>query len=112
MTTFSVGRIVDSLFGLLEIFNPIIEPYRRFHEKLPQKAQQTVTALIFILPFGILYTIFTILPIFQTFYISLHKWEIMGTNIRYIGLKKFRTLAHAGTRNSTRLLSRRCFSSP
>ena len=54
--------------------------------------QQTVTAFIFILPFGILYAIFTILPIFQTFYISLHKWEIMGTNIRYIGLKNFERL--------------------
>ena len=39
-----------------------------------------------------MYAIFTILPIFQTFYISLHKWEIMGTNIRYIGLKNFERL--------------------
>ena len=86
MTAFSVERMVNSLFGMLEAFNPIVEPYRRFHEKLPPKMQQTVTAFVFILPFGILYAIFTILPIFQTFYISLHKWEIMGTNIRYIGL--------------------------
>ena len=92
MTTFSVGRLVDFFLNLFEIFNPILEPYRRFHAKLPAKAQQTVTAFIFILPFGILYAIFTILPIFQTFYISLHKWEIMGTNIRYIGLKNFERL--------------------
>ncbi len=92
MTDFSPGRVVDFLLGLLEAFDPLFAPYRRFHEKLPPKVQQTVTAFLFILPFGVLYAIFTILPIFQTFYISLHKWEIMGTNIRYIGLKNFERL--------------------
>ena len=92
MTGFSFGRVVDAFLNVLQLFDPIIEPYRRFHQKLPQKAQQTVTAFIFILPFAVLYAIFTILPIFQTFYISLHKWEIMGTNIRFIGLKNFERL--------------------
>ena len=54
MTTFSVGRIFDFLLRLLEVFNPIVEPYRRFHENLPRKMQQTLTAFMFILPFGIL----------------------------------------------------------
>ncbi len=88
----SFDRAVNALLNLLEIFNPIIAPYRRFHQKLPPKMQQTATAFVFILPFGILYTLFTILPIFQTFYISLHRWEIMGTNIRYIGLRNFERL--------------------
>ncbi len=92
MPGFSIGRVVDVFLSLFDLFNPIVDPYRRFHEKLPPKVQQTVTAFMFILPFGILYAIFTILPIFQTFYISLHKWEIMGTNIRYIGLKNFERL--------------------
>ena len=92
MTGFGIGRLVESLFRLLDIFNPIVEPYRRFHERLPSKVQQTITAFLFILPFGILYAIFTILPIFQTFYISLHRWEIMGTNIRYVGLRNFERL--------------------
>lgn len=92
MNSFSLGRIVDVFFSLLDAFSPLFAPYRRFHAKLPPKAQQTLTAFIFILPFGVLYAIFTILPIFQTFYISLHKWEIMGTNIRYIGLKNFERL--------------------
>ncbi len=92
MTGFKVGLVVDAFLNLLQIFDPIIEPYRRFHQKLPQKAQQTVTAFVFIFPFAFLYAIFTILPIFQTFYISLHKWEIMGTNIRYLGLKNFERL--------------------
>ena len=56
---------------------------------LPSKMQQTITAFVFILPFGILYTLsFTILPIFQTFYISLHRWEIMGTNISALSVFK------------------------
>ena len=92
MTDLSFGRLTEIVLGFLDIFNPIVEPYRRYHQKLPPKVQQTVTAFIFIAPFGILYAIFTILPIFQTFYISLHKWEIMGTNIRYIGLKNFERL--------------------
>ena len=92
MTSFKPNVAVDAALNLLDVFSPVIEPYRRFHEKLPPKLQQTVTAFAFILPFGILYAIFTILPIFQTFYISLHKWEIMGTNIRYLGLKNFERL--------------------
>ena len=92
MNGFGIGRLVEAALNLLDIFNPIVEPYRRFHESLPSKMQQTITAFVFILPFGILYAILTILPIFQTFYISLHKWEIMGTNIRFIGLKNFERL--------------------
>ena len=92
MNGFSIGRLVEAALNFLDIFNPIVRPYRRFHESLPSKMQQTITAFVFILPFGILYAIFTILPIFQTFYISLHRWEIMGTNIRFIGLKNFERL--------------------
>ncbi|MCY4145846.1 MAG: sugar ABC transporter permease [Chloroflexi bacterium] len=92
MTDFSLGRMADSLLSLLEAFDPLLAPYRRFHERLPAKVRHTITAFLFILPFGILYAIFTILPIFQTFYISLHRWEIMGTNIRYIGLRNFERL--------------------
>ncbi len=97
MTNFSIGRFVEFFLNLLELFNPIFAPYKRFHNKLSPKMQQTVTAFIFILPFAILYTIFTILPIFQTFWISLHRWEIMGTNIQYIGLKNFERLLTVDT---------------
>jgi len=92
MTNFNPGRIVDAFLNAAEIFNPLFAPYRRFHQQLPTKVQQTITALLFILPFGVLYVIFTIVPIFQTFYISLHRWEIMGTNIRYLGLRNFERL--------------------
>ena len=37
-----------------------------------------LVALAFILPFFILYTVFTIWPVIQGFYVSLHKWGLMG----------------------------------
>ena len=92
MISSRLGGAVNAVLNSFEALDPIIAPYRRFHETLPPKAQQTISAFAFLLPFGILYAIFTILPIFQTFYISLHKWEIMGTNIRFIGLKNFERL--------------------
>jgi len=92
-----MSGVVDLIFNALEIFNPIFAPYRRFNEKLSPKGQQTLTAFIFIAPFGILYSIFTILPIFQTIWISLHRWEIMGTNIQYFGLKNYERLLTVDT---------------
>lgn len=108
MPNLSIGRLVDLLLNTLEMFSPVIAPYRRFHEKLPPKMQQTITAFIFIAPFAILYAIFTILPIFQTFWISLHRWEIMGTNIRFIGLKNFERLLTVDTQFQ-QAFGRQCF---
>lgn len=50
MTGFNFGRAVDAFLGFFEIFNPIIEPYRRFHEKLPPKARQTAIEYVWIRP--------------------------------------------------------------
>ena len=52
---------------------------------------------IFILPFFILYTVFTIWPVIQGFYVSLHKWGLMGKQdfigfdnyAKFIGDKNF-----------------------
>jgi multiple sugar transport system permease protein len=93
----TIGRFVEWFFSALEFFNPIFAPYKRFHENLPPKVQRTITAFLFILPFAILYAIFTIIPIFQTFWISLHRWEIMGTNIQFIGLKNYERLLTVDT---------------
>ena len=97
MLGFKFGDLVDKFLNLFEVFEPIMAPYRRFNEKLSPKMQQTVTAVFFIAPFAILYSIFTIIPIFQTFWISLHRWEIMGTNINYLGLKNFERLLTVDT---------------
>lgn len=56
-----------------------------------------LVALAFILPFFILYTVFTIWPVIQGFYVSLHKWGLMGKQdfigfdnyAKFIGDKNF-----------------------
>lgn len=92
-----LGSFVDKVLEAPKIFDPVFAPYRRFHSSLSPKWQQTITAVMFIAPFAILYAIFTILPIFQTFWIALHRWEIMGTNIQYLGLRNFERLLTVDT---------------
>ena len=56
-----------------------------------QKRRAAVTALIFILPFFILFTLFTVYPIIQGVWVSLNKWSMMGRQ-SYIGLENFEKL--------------------
>ena len=42
-----------------------------------RKRKLFFTALAFMLPFLILYTVFTIWPVIQGFYVSMHKWGLM-----------------------------------
>ena len=44
--------------------------------------------MLFLLPFTVFYTIFTIWPIIQGLYVSLHKWGLMGKQ-RFVGLKNY-----------------------
>ncbi len=44
--------------------------------------------IIFLLPFTVLYTLFTIWPVLQGFYVSLHKWGLMG-KIKFVGLDNY-----------------------
>ncbi|SDG41627.1 carbohydrate ABC transporter permease [Marvinbryantia formatexigens] len=43
-----------------------------------RKRKTLLIALAFMLPFFVLYTVFTIWPVIQGFYVSLHKWGLMG----------------------------------
>ena len=62
-----------------------------------RKRRTFLTAIAFILPFFILYTVFTIWPVIQGFYVSLHKWGLMGKQsfigfdnyVKFIGDKNF-----------------------
>jgi multiple sugar transport system permease protein len=54
--------------------------------------RETAIAYLFLLPFLVLYSIFAIIPIVQGFWISLHNWEIVGTNIRFVGLGNYQIL--------------------
>ncbi|MDD3278044.1 MAG: sugar ABC transporter permease [Lachnospiraceae bacterium] len=53
-----------------------------------RKRKKFLVALAFILPFFILYTIFTIWPVLQGFYVSLHKWGLMGKQ-KFIGFDNY-----------------------
>lgn len=72
---------------------PILSQLNRIPVIL-QRAEwrDTRTAYLFLLPFLLLYSVFTLLPIVQGFWISLHNWEIVGTNIQFIGFRNYERL--------------------
>ena len=57
--------------------------------KDPRLLRNTVSALGFLAPFLILYTLFIIWPVIQGIYVSLHRWGLMG-KIRFVGLENYR----------------------
>jgi multiple sugar transport system permease protein len=50
--------------------------------------RQTATAMLFIAPFGVLYLVFTIWPVFQGLWVSLWKWGLMGAQ-KFVGLDNY-----------------------
>lgn len=57
------------------------------------KLKEDISALPFLLPFTILYFIFTLFPVFQGIFISFHRWSLMG-KIRFVGLQNYVKLFH------------------
>ena len=53
-----------------------------------RQRRATITALIYILPFFILFTIFTIYPVVQGVWVSLNKWNLMGRQ-KFIGAENY-----------------------
>jgi multiple sugar transport system permease protein len=49
-------------------------------------ARDALTFLVFLAPFGVFYCLMKLWPIVDGFWISLHRWETIGTNISFIGL--------------------------
>jgi multiple sugar transport system permease protein len=56
-----------------------------------RQRRATLTALIFILPFFILFTIFTVYPIIQGLWVSVNKWSLMGRQ-SFVGLANFQKM--------------------
>lgn len=62
-----------------------------------RRRKTLLVALAFILPFFVLYTVFTIWPVLQGFYVSFHKWGLMGKQdfirldnyMKFLGDKNF-----------------------
>ena len=61
------------------------------HSMKKRQRRATATALLFILPFFVLFTIFTVYPIVQGVWVSLNKWSMMGRQ-KYVGLENFEKL--------------------
>jgi multiple sugar transport system permease protein len=55
-------------------------------------ARDALSALLFLLPFGIFYCLLKLWPIAEGFWISLHRWETIGTNISFVGLGNYQRL--------------------
>lgn len=50
--------------------------------------RDAVMIILFLLPFTVFYILFTIWPVLQGFYVSLHKWGLMG-KVRFVGAANY-----------------------
>jgi multiple sugar transport system permease protein len=60
----------------------------RIQTKHTEPFSKNVTAFLFLLPFLLLYTVFTIWPVIEGIYVSFHKWGLMG-KIRFLGFQNY-----------------------
>jgi multiple sugar transport system permease protein len=51
--------------------------------------RDTISGYLFLAPFFVLYCLLKLWPIANGFWISLHHWETIGTNISYLGLGNY-----------------------
>lgn len=51
--------------------------------------RDNISGYMFLAPFFIFYCILKLLPIINGFWISLHRWETIGTNISFLGLSNY-----------------------
>lgn len=56
-----------------------------------RQRRATLTACLFILPFFVLFTVFTVYPILQGVWVSLNKWSLMGRQ-SFVGFDNFKKL--------------------
>jgi len=57
-----------------------------------KKRNSNLTAAMFLLPYGILFTVFVLIPVFYGFFVSLHKWHILSTAPQFVGLTNYRDI--------------------
>ena len=69
-----------------------IQPKKKWYQLSQAERRDAVVGILFILPFLILYLVFTFLPILQGFWISLHNWDVIGTNITFVGALNYERL--------------------
>lgn len=59
-------------------------------------ARDTLHGYLFLVPFFFFYLIFLVYPAIQGFWISLHQWDLLGTNTRFVGLANYQRLVRDG----------------
>ncbi|MBM7570412.1 carbohydrate ABC transporter permease [Aquibacillus albus] len=62
-----------------------------FRKPLTQEKKDRIAGYLYISPFFILFGVFGVFPIFFTAYVSLNKWDILGTK-SFIGMKNYALL--------------------
>lgn len=55
------------------------------------KRGQGLTATLFLLPYAILFLVFTLGPLLYGFWISLHNWHVLSQEVPFVGLKNYST---------------------
>jgi multiple sugar transport system permease protein len=57
-----------------------------------RRGRDTFHGYAFLAPFLLFYVVFLVYPILQGFWISLHHWELVGTDVRWAGLQNYQRL--------------------
>lgn len=67
---------------------------RRAMRSLAQRrvVRDTLSGYLFLAPFLVLYCLLKLWPIVNGFWISLHRWETIGTNVSFIGLGNYQRI--------------------
>jgi multiple sugar transport system permease protein len=74
--TTSVGACRRSAFGLSSLGTG-------------RAGRDARAALVFLAPFLVFYVLLKLAPIFYGFWISLHRWETIGTNVTFVGVENY-----------------------
>jgi multiple sugar transport system permease protein len=64
----------------------------RFSWTQSQVVRDTISGYLFLAPFFVLYCLLKLWPIAYGFWISMHRWEIVGTNVSFIGLGNYQRI--------------------
>lgn len=54
------------------------------------KRNQGLSAFMFLLPYGTLFTVFVLAPAFYGLWVSLHKWHILSPSAPFVGVENYR----------------------
>jgi multiple sugar transport system permease protein len=64
----------------------------RFSLSQKRAVRDTISGYLFLAPFLVLYILLKLWPIVHGFWISLHRWETIGTNITFVGLGNYQRI--------------------